>query len=151
VRVINLIKSIDKIAEEHSDDPYLIGLRERAEAVEELYEDRQLTTQEALEELRKIYQADIERKKEQSEKGFDGLSYFIFSKLKGNGISKPDETTRQIKEEFVNHPNWKTSEKELRELRQQVYFAILAEEDDIDKASALVDELFTQLHKAYGN
>jgi type I restriction enzyme R subunit len=151
VRVINLIKSIDKITQKHTEDPYLIGLRERAEIVEELYEDRQLTTQEALEELRKIYQADIDRKKEQAEKGFDGLSYFIFSKLKGNDISKPDDITKQIKEEFVNHPNWKSSEKELRELRQQVYFAILSEEDDLDKARALIDELFTQLHKAYNN
>ena len=29
-RVINLIKSIERIAEEESDDPFLIGLQERA-------------------------------------------------------------------------------------------------------------------------
>jgi type I restriction enzyme R subunit len=54
-RVINLVKSIEKIAEEESDDPFLIVLQERAAHVEERYEDRQITTQEALEEIKKIY------------------------------------------------------------------------------------------------
>lgn len=41
-KVINLIKSIEKIAEEESTDPNLIALSERAQAVKENYEDRQL-------------------------------------------------------------------------------------------------------------
>ncbi len=53
------------------------------------------------------------------------------------------------KEEFINNPNWKTSEKELRDLRKGAYFALLGEEDDIDKAAAIVEDLFTQLFKAY--
>ena len=50
-KVINLIKSISKTAEEHSDDPYLIALADRAQAVQEGFEKRQTSTQEALEEL----------------------------------------------------------------------------------------------------
>ena len=45
-KVINLIKSITKTAEEHSDDPYLIGLADRAHAVQEGFEKRQMNTQE---------------------------------------------------------------------------------------------------------
>lgn len=148
-KVINLIKSIEKIAEEHSDDPFLIGLRERAEAIEERYEDRQLSTQEALVEIRKIYEDDVKRKKEQAEKGFDGLTFFIYRSLLDKGLPKSAEVTKQIKEEFVNNPNWKTSEKELRELRRGVYYAILAEEDNLDKAASIVEELFNHLFIAY--
>lgn len=148
-RVINLIKSIEKIADENSDDPFLIGIKERAEAVEENYESRQLSTQEALEEIRKLYEEDVKRKKEQAEKGFDGLTFFIYRTLLDKEIKNTDEVTKQIKEEFVNHPNWKTSEKELRELRQAIYFALLSEEDDIDKAANLVDELFNHLFIAF--
>lgn len=148
-KVINLIKSIEKIAEEHSDDPFLIGLRERAEAIEERYEDRQLSTQEALVEIRKIYEDNVKRKKEQAEKGFDGLTFFIYRTLLDKGLQKSEEITKQIKQEFVNNPNWKTSEKELRELRTGVYYAILAEDDDIDKAASIVDDLFNHLFIAY--
>jgi type I restriction enzyme R subunit len=148
-RVINLVKSIEKIAEKESDDPFLIGLQERAAQVEERYEDRQITTLEALAEIRKIYEDDIKRKKEQVEKGFDGLTFFIFRTLIDKGFKKADEITKQIKGEFINNPNWKTSEKELRELRQGVHFAVFSEEDNIDKAAAIVEDLFNQLFKAY--
>ena len=149
VKVINLIKSIEKIADDNSEDLFLIGMKERAEAVEENYENRQLSTQEALEELRKLYEEDEKRKKEQAEKGFDGLTFFIYKTLSEKAIKNVDQVTRQIQQEFVSHPNWKTSEKELRELRQAVYFAVLSEEDDINKAANLIEELFNQLFIAY--
>lgn len=147
-KVINLIKSIEKIADENSDDPFLIGIKERAEAVEENYESRQLSTQEALDEIRKLYEEDIKRRKEQVEKGFDDLTFFIYKKMLESEINNAEEITKQIKREFVNHPNWKTSDKELRELRKQVYFAILSEEVDLDKAANLVEDLFTSIFKA---
>jgi len=148
-KVINLIKSIEKIADENSDDPFLIGIKERAEAIEENYESRQLSTQEALEEIRKLYEEDIKRRKEQAEKGFDDLTFFIYKKMLENEIKNAEIITKEIKGEFVNHPNWKSSEKELRELRQAIYFALLAEEDDIDKAVNLIDELFNHLFIAF--
>lgn len=148
-KVINLIKSIEKIADENSDDPFLIGIKERAEAVEESYENRQLSTQQALDELRKLYEEDIKRKKEQAEKGFDGLTFFIYRMLFDKKISNSEEATKKIKAEFTNHPNWKTSEKELRELKKAIYFVLLAEEDDINKATTLVDELFNYLFIAF--
>lgn len=148
-KVINLIKSIEKIAEEKSDDPFLIGLVERAEAVKEQYENRQISTQEALDEIRKIYEDDVKRKREQAEKGFDGLTFFIYRTLIDKGLKNSEETTKQIKEEFVRNPNWKTSEKELRELRKGVYYAILSEQENIDKAASIVEDLFNHLFIAY--
>lgn len=148
-KVINLIKSIEKIADENSDDPFLIGIRERAEVVESNYENRQLSTQEALDEIKKIYESDIERKKQQAEKGFDDLTFFIYKTLLTKGVKNSEGLTKQIKTEFVNHANWKSSERELRELRQAVYFALMSEEDDIDKVANMVDELFNQLFITY--
>lgn len=148
-KVINLIKSIEKRADEVLDDPYLIGIKERAELVEEKYENRQISTQEALDEIKKLFEDDVKRRKKQVEMGFDGLTYFIYSKLLDKGIGKTKEITSQIKDEFISHPNWKTSEKELRELRKAVYFILLSEEDDIDKVANLIDELFNHLFIAF--
>lgn len=147
--VINLVRSIERIAIKESDDPFLIGLSERAQAVEERYEDRQISTQEAMEELIKLYEEEVKRKKVQAEKGFDGLTFFIFRTLLDYKITNPESVTTQIKEAFVENSNWRYSVNELRELRKQVYYAILSEEDDIDKAADLVENLFTLLSKAY--
>ena len=49
-KVINLIKSIEKTAEEECDDPFLIAMADRAKQVQENYEDRQASTAEVLED-----------------------------------------------------------------------------------------------------
>ncbi len=147
-KVINLVKSIAKKAEEQSDDPYLIAMAERAKAVQESFENRQTSTTEALEELLKEVAANELRKKEQAEKGFDGLTFFVYRTLLDAKVENAEEVSRKIKEAFVEHPNWKRSENALRDLRQKVTFAIFAGSEDLEQVTTLVDELFTLLEKA---
>lgn len=66
----------------------------RAPQVEEHYEDRQISTHEALGEIKKICENNIQRKKEQAEKGFDGLTFFIYRTLLDKDIKNADEITR---------------------------------------------------------
>ncbi|MCD6295670.1 MAG: type I restriction endonuclease subunit R [Deltaproteobacteria bacterium] len=148
-KVINLVKSIEKTAEEGSDDLYLIAMSERARAVQENYEDRQTTTQDALNELLRLIEANEKRKKEQAEKGLDGFTFFVYQTLLGAQIQNAEQVSRKIKDAFVNFPNWQKSINELREVRKKVTFAIFSQEDDIDKVTALVDDLFRLLTKAY--
>ena len=147
-KVINLIKSIQKTAEEESEDPFLIAMAQRAQAVQESFEHRQTETAEALELLLKEVSLNEERKKEQAEKGFDGLTFFVYRTLLDAKIGNAEGVSRKIKEAFVANPNWKRSEASLRELRNKVTFAIYAELDDLDGVTRIVDELFTLLEKA---
>lgn len=147
-KVINLIKSIEKLAEEASDDPYLIAMAERAQAVQESFEQRQTSTAEALEALLKEVETNEVRKKEQAEKAFDGLTYFVYRSLLDAKIENAEAVSRKIRQAFADHPNWKRSESALRELRKKVTFAIFAETDDLDRVTAMVNELFTLLEKA---
>jgi type I restriction enzyme R subunit len=43
-KVVNLVKSIDKAAEESSEDPFLLAMAERARQVQERFEQRQSST-----------------------------------------------------------------------------------------------------------
>jgi type I restriction enzyme R subunit len=147
-KVINLIKSIQKTAEEESDDPYLIAMAERAQAVQEKFEERQVSTSEALAELLNEIGRNEERKKEQAEKGFDGLTFFVYRTLLDARVGNAENVSRKIKEAFIMNPNWKRSEAALRELRNKVTFAIFAEMDDLDAVAGIVDELFTLLARA---
>lgn len=147
-KVINLIKSIEKLAQEHSDDPYLIAMAERARAVQESFENRQTGTAEALAELLREVEGNEARKKEQAEKSFDGLTYFVYRSLLDAKIENAEVVSRKIRHAFTEFPNWKRSENALRELRKKVTIAIFAETDDLGRVTALVDELFTLLDKA---
>jgi len=147
-KVINLVKSIERKAEDESDDPYLIAMAERARAVQEGFENRQTSTAEALAALLEEVETNEARKKQQAEKGFDGLTWFVYRTLLDARIDHAEDVSRRIKAAFVEFPNWKHSENSLRELRKQVTFAIYAELDDLDRVTALVDELFTLLEKA---
>ncbi len=147
-KVINLIKSIEKHADEHSDDPYLIAMAERAKAVQESFESRQTSTADALADLMKEVELNEQRKQEQAAKGFDGLTYFVYRTLLDAQVNDAEAVSRKIKEAFVAFPHWKTSEKDLRELRKKVTFAIYAQLDDLDQVTRVVDGLFTLLEKA---
>lgn len=146
-KVINLVKSIEKFAEENSDDPFLVAMAERARLVQESFEQRQTSTAEALEELLAEVRSNEARKKEQAEKGFDDLTFFVFQKLEAAQISHPEEVSAKIKAAFVQFPNWQRSDNELRELRKKVTFAIFAECDQLEQVTPLVEELFALLLK----
>jgi type I restriction enzyme R subunit len=148
-KVINLIKSIQKTAEENGGDPFLIAMAERAKGVLELFEDRQTSTAEALADLLKEIEKDELRKKEQVAKGLDGLTYFVLCKLTDDGIQNPDTASKKVAAAFAKFPNWQRSEAELREVRQLVTFALYAEEDDIQKVTTTVESLFTLLQKSF--
>jgi type I restriction enzyme R subunit len=147
-RVINLVKSIEKAAEDASQDPYLVGMAERAKAVQESFEERQKDTAEALAALYEVIADNEKRKRQQAEKGFDGLTYFVYAVLLEADIPAPEAASQRIKAAFLAHPHWATSEKELRELRQKITFALCMDEDDLDKVTAVVEKLITLLFKA---
>jgi type I restriction enzyme R subunit len=146
-KVINLVKAIQNTAEKNSDDPFLIALAERAKAVRDSYEDRQTTTTDALDDLLKEIERNEKRQKEQQAKGLDSLSYFVLTKLTEEKVSNADAVTKSIREAFAQFPNWQRSEGELRELRKKVKFALVREEDDIEKVTAIVESLFLLLQK----
>ncbi|WP_370198611.1 type I restriction endonuclease subunit R [Bradyrhizobium diazoefficiens] len=148
-KVINLVKSIEKAAEEASNDPFLVALAERAMAVQTAFEDRQKSTAEALDELIKEVERNEKRKKEQAERGLDAIGYFVLCKLTDDGIKNPDTASRKVAEAFTKYPNWQRSEAELRELRNQVTFALMRVEDDVEKVTATVEALFTLLRKSF--
>jgi type I restriction enzyme R subunit len=148
-KVINLIKAIEKTAEENSDDPFLVALAERAKVVQESFEDRQTSTADALAELLKEIEKNEQRKKEQAAKGLDGLTYFVLCKLTDDGIPNAEQASRKVREAFAKYPNWQRSEAELREVRKQVTFAIFAEEDNMVKVTATVEALFMLLQKSF--
>ena len=147
-KVINLIKSIEKTAEEESGDPFLTAMADRAKQIQESYEDRQTSTQEALDELFANIRRNEQRKKEQAAKGYGSLRYFVFTLLQETGVKGAESISAKVAKAFMEYSNWRQSEADLRELRKAVTFAVYVEEDDLDQVTRIVDTLFSYLDKA---
>jgi type I restriction enzyme R subunit len=148
LRVVNLVKSIEKAAQDNSDDPYLIAMAERARLVQEKFEQRQSSTSEALEQLLAELEQNEARKKQQAERGFDSLTFFVYQSLLDANVPNPQAVSARIRSAFLDHPNWTTSEAALRELRQQVTFALFAACDQLEQVTPLVEALFSTLAKS---
>jgi len=144
-KVINLIKSIERTATEQSGDPFLVAMADRAKEVQERYEDRQASTREALDELFAEIKRNEQRKKEQAERGYDSLRYFVFTLLQDAAVNDADGVSAKVSRAFVEHPTWRQSEADLRELRQAVTFAVYAEENDLDQVTRIVERLICHL------
>ena len=141
VKIINLRKSILKFIDDNQDmQPYLISIGEKAQAIIELYDDRRVTTLEALKRLEEIIREIIQARREQIEKNFDVNTFTIFWLFKRNGISKPDTLAVTINGIFETYPNWKLNSKEKRELTTQLY-KILLREVNKTKAVELVEKI----------
>src|ERR1019366_1765955 len=141
-KVINLVKSIERAAGENGDDPFLVTLAERARSVLETFEDRQISTGDALAELLAEIQKNEHRKQEQVAKGLDGLTYCVLCELTDAGVANPAVVSKKVAAAFAAFPNWRRSEVDLREARKLVTFAVLAQEADITKATDTVESLF---------
>lgn len=148
-KVINLIKAIQREAEEKSDDPFLIAMADRARAVQEAFEARQDSTEEALGKLLAEIERNEASKQDQTAKGLDSLTYFIVSTFAERGVPNPEVVAQRVRAAFESHPNWKTSEAAQREARKQATFAVFSEVDDVSIVTALVDELFNLLQRSH--
>jgi type I restriction enzyme R subunit len=148
-KVINLIKSIEKEAEEKSEDPFLIAMADRARAVQEAFEARQDSTEEALDKLLVEIEKNEERRKEQAAKGLDSFTYFVVSTFTERGLPNPESVAINVREAFEKHLNWQTSEAEMRDVRNQVTFAIYNEVEDLHTVTTIVDDLFNLLQRSH--
>lgn len=141
VRVINLIRTIRKhIADNEDDEPYLIDIGERAEAIREMFENRQISTEKALEELAKIVKEITEAKTARESKKLDIQSFTTFWVLKEQGLDNHEALSRDVSKCFADSPNWDCNGEERRTLKTALY-RLLIKTPLGDKMMNVVDRL----------
>lgn len=122
VRVINLIRAIrNHVRDNEDEEPYLIDIGDRAEAIRELFENRQISTEKALEELANIVREINEAKKAREGKKLDIQSFTTFWVLKEQGLDGHEALSRDVSKCFGEHPNWDCNAEERRTLKTTLY------------------------------
>lgn len=125
-KIFNLIKSIAFTVEKGGGkSPYLISIAERAELIARLYETRQKTTQETLEELKKIIEEINSARREQLEKGMSADIFTIYWMIKERGFKEAEAIANEMREVLAKYHHWQKSERYEREVRSKLYEVIL--------------------------
>jgi type I restriction enzyme R subunit len=143
VKVFNLIKALYQlVAEKEQEEPYLIPIGERARAVAEAFEQRQLTSQQALAELENLvaeYGAAVSERK-RTDLSADGFG--VYWLLQREGVADAQKVAREAAAAFVQYPHWKESEEQERQVRTALYRALIqAGVDNLDLVSQILSVL----------
>lgn len=126
IKVINLINSIIKTATDEGDEsPYLKPIGERAEAIQEAFDNRQVTALDALRKVEALINEVLEARKQQEETGFDINTFTIYWLLKQEDVKWFEKLASIVNNAFVRFPNFKDNIAELRQLKAELYKLLL--------------------------
>ena len=149
-KVFNLRKGIHNLVEKNAEDsPYLLSIGEKADAIIQIYMDRQKTTQETLEELKEILEEITTARREQEARKIPVEEFSIFWLLQKNGIADPEERAHDMKTILNQHPHWRHSEQQSRDVKGELYkIVIQSGMDDINEIKQIVDRIMNVLRRA---
>ena len=106
-------------------EPYLLPIGERAEAVLDWYDNRQVSTQEALRQLEKLLSEYVDAKREYEKSGYDLSTFTIYWVLKQVGAPDPTKLAPLLNAAANRFPNYKHNAVELRQLKAELYKLLL--------------------------
>ena len=125
-KIFNLLKSVHNLVEEQSDQtPYLISIGEKAAKLVEMYQKRQKTTQEILDEVKKLIEEINTARREEAEKQMRKEVFTVFWLFQEAGVKNPETVARQMDEIFQKFPRWWRSENQRREVKQEIYAVLV--------------------------
>jgi type I restriction enzyme, R subunit len=126
IKVINLINSIIKTATDEGDDsPYLKPIGERAEAIQEAFDDRQITALDALKKIEALIKEVLEARRQQEETGFDINTFTIYWLFKQENVKWFENLAPIVNNAFLRFPNYRDNIAELRQLKAELYKLML--------------------------
>jgi type I restriction enzyme R subunit len=127
-KVINLVRGISAEADvQGAQEPYLISIAERAQAIMDALEERQKSTADAMSQIETLVKEKTEAQAEREKTGLDADTFTVYFHLKKQGLKSPEELGKEINNLFVRFPNYATNSEELRQLKAEIYRSLLKE------------------------
>ncbi len=126
VKVFNLLKVLhDLVHGKAHEQPWLISIGDRAEAIARAFEQRQQTTQEALAALEELVKDLREAEQRRDETGLAPETFAVLWYLKKEGVEQAEEVARRAATAFEAHPHWQASSHQEQEVRKALYKALI--------------------------
>lgn len=149
-KVFNLSRGIANLVRKHTDEsPYLLSIGEKADAVIQLYKDRQKTTKDTLAELKTIIEEINAARLEQEKRNLPMEEFTIFWLLNKNHMSEPEIKAHEM-EGILNHnPHWRTSEQQARDVKLELYTIILKSgARDVKEIKKTIEQIMSVLKRS---
>jgi len=149
-KVINLIIQIINVSSD-IEKPHLISIKERAEYILEQYENKQLTTEEVIKEIEKLYESYKDEEKEYKEKNMDKEIFRVYWILKNQGLKDAENKAREIKTKIQQYPEYRENKESYRKLKSELY-SVLSDLIELDKEgkldlSKLIDNILSMVER----
>ena len=126
VKVLNLRKVLAATVErDAASQPFLLSIGDRAEALAQAYEDRQLTTQQALVAFEQLALEFVEADAERTQLGLDPNEFAIYTVLKEYVVERLNaDQAHTLNAVFARYPDHEWDAHQLQELRTALYQAL---------------------------
>ena len=122
VKVLNLQKALrQKVNDEGKSKTVLISIGERAEAVAEAYESRQLATQDVLAKFRKLAEEYARAARESDQLGLDENTFAIYTILKDVIENVTSEQAQAVNQVFAQFSDYQWDNQQASQLRIMLY------------------------------
>ena len=143
VKVLNLSKVLAQlVADESGKKPFLLPIGERAEALRREYENRQMSTREALAEFEKLAEEYVQADSERERMGLDGNAYAILKTLQPLNADLTPAQAQSLDAIFARFPDYQWNEQQKSQLRAELYkvlLTVVSKDKIIQAANALLN------------
>ncbi|WP_068471488.1 hypothetical protein [Candidatus Protochlamydia phocaeensis] len=140
-KFLNLSKVLGRLVNEQgSAKPFLISIGEKASALAEAYEDRHLTTQEALERFLNLASEAVVVEEERNQLNLDGNSFAIYKVILNAKPTISAQEAKHVNSIFERYPNHLWNQHEKSQLRAALYkelISIVGKDNIIEVANQL--------------
>lgn len=121
-KIINLVRTLAGLAHSQSArQPFLIPIGERAETILRNYEDRQTTTEDALQELEELLEEYEEARRKAAKTGLSPEAFAAFWLLDRAGAAKAEAIAGEVDALFERLPHFAENAEEFRQLKAELY------------------------------
>jgi type I restriction enzyme R subunit len=146
VKIFNLVKAIhDLVEQEGVKAPHLIPIGERAAQVALSFEERQATTQEALDALTRLVRECAEAEQTRERSDLPSEAFTVFWLLKRDDVANAEEVARASAAAFGRYPHWRTAPEQEREVRASLYKALIKAK--VEDVTDFVERLLAMLRR----
>ena len=120
--MLNLQKALRrKVVDESKSKPFLISIGDRAEAIAEAYENRQVVTQNTLAEFMRLAEECVLAAREQEQMDLDDNSFAVYTTLRNTIGDVTPEQARAVNQVFEQFPDYRWDRNQERALRTRLY------------------------------
>jgi type I restriction enzyme, R subunit len=124
-KILNLRKVLNAtVADNGLKQPFLLSIGDRAEKLAEAYEDRQVTTQQALLEFEKLAREATEADAERQRLGLDENTFAIYKSVSVVSPGFNGDESKRLNVLFETHPDFRWNRQQENQLRTELYKAL---------------------------